>query len=271
MKQFRDAARPEAAPGMVQMKKTWEPAAIGAALAAACVLAASAGAQQAGEVRFHQGARRDWGPEQATGPADTQQAGDIVTAWASLRPDGGAEWLLVEFERAVPIATVRIRETYNPGAVSKVSAFVDGGEEVLLWQGQDPTSTAPAYFVVEPAVEVTSKRVKIHLETTRVTGWNEIDAVELIGGDGTRQWASRAAASSTYAEQPRVRVPQAVQRDAFSGFLQQRITVYLDVGEALKGVLLRSSEGFIVVRAAAGDTVCLVNKDKIVYAEIADR
>ena len=31
---------------------------------------------------------RDWGPEQAIGEPDTDQAGDIVTAWASRDPDG---------------------------------------------------------------------------------------------------------------------------------------------------------------------------------------
>jgi hypothetical protein len=36
-----------------------------------------------------------------------------------------------------------------------------------------------------------------------VPGWNEIDAVELIGRDGSHQWAKQASASSTYAE-PRV-------------------------------------------------------------------
>ena len=32
----------------------------------------------------------------------------------------------------------------------------------------------------------------------RVAGWNEIDAVELIGRDGSRQWAKGANASSSY-------------------------------------------------------------------------
>ena len=39
----------------------------------------------------------------------------------------------------------------------------------------------------------------LHLDTTRVSGWNEIDAVELIGRDGSRQWATSAKASSSYA------------------------------------------------------------------------
>jgi len=34
------------------------------------------------------------------------------------------------------------------------------------------------------------------LDTNRTPGWNEIDAVELIGGGA--QWAKQATASSTY-------------------------------------------------------------------------
>ena len=40
--------------------------------------------------------------------------------------------------------------------------------------------------------------MKVYLDTKRVAGWNEIDAVELIGRDGSRQWAKGASASSSY-------------------------------------------------------------------------
>jgi len=40
----------------------------------------------------------------------------------------------------------------------------------------------------------------VYLDRRRVPGWNEIDAVELVGRDGSRQWATSAIASSSYAE-----------------------------------------------------------------------
>ena len=86
--------------------------------------------------------KRAWGPEQATGASDTSNAGDLTTAWAPLQPNAGTEWLYVGFQRVVVIAEVRIRETFNPGAVSKVVALVDdygNGNEQVLWEGQDPT------------------------------------------------------------------------------------------------------------------------------------
>lgn len=114
--------------------------------------------------------KRQWGPEQATGAPDTHRAGDIPTAWATLQQNAGLEWLQVGFERAVNIAEVRIRETFNPGAVSKVVALLENKKEHLLWQGQDPTSEAPADFVVKSKGNVVAKSIRIYLDTTRKPG-----------------------------------------------------------------------------------------------------
>ena len=149
------------------------------------------------------GPKPSWGPEQATGEPDTLQAGDIPTAWAPLEQDGGEEWLKLDYERAVDIAEVRVRETHNPGAVSKVTAFLANGTEVTLWEGTEPPVTAPVEMSFQVPSGVTAQSVKVYLDTKRVPGWNEIDAVELIGRDGSHQWAKQASASSTYAA-PRV-------------------------------------------------------------------
>ncbi len=144
---------------------------------------------------------RSWGPEQATGAPDTPRAGDLTTAWASRTPDSAPEWLQLEYERAVPVAAVRVYETYNPGAVCRATAVADDGAEVTLWEGQDTTTQAPGVLQVGAATPVTARRIKVYLDSPKVRGWNEIDAVELVGKDGSRQWARAATASSTYAEQ----------------------------------------------------------------------
>jgi hypothetical protein len=141
-----------------------------------------------------------WGPEQATGAPDTPEAEDAPTAWSPLEPDTGAEWLLVHFEKKVSIVEVRVRESWNPGAVTRVSALYEDGTSSLLWQGNDPTARAPEDFVVRVGAEVTGQSILIEMDTARRPGWNAVDAVELVGRDGSRQWASGAAASSTYAD-----------------------------------------------------------------------
>ncbi len=144
--------------------------------------------------------QRSWGPEQVTGPPDTHSAGDHHTAWAPRQQDGGEEWLQTAFARRVEIAAVRVRETFNPGAISKVAAVLEGGREIVLWQG----TMAAAGDLAEPAFSapagIVARNVKVYLDTKRVPGWNEIDAVELVARDGSRQWAQSATASSTYAE-----------------------------------------------------------------------
>jgi hypothetical protein len=147
--------------------------------------------------------RRGWGEEQVVGAPDTEHAADVPTAWAAATPDAGAEWLSAAFEQEVEIAEVRIRETFNPGAISKVSALVNG-QELVLWEGIAESGQAPRDFVVRPTTLVRANQVAVFLDTTRVSGWNELDAVELVGRDGSRQWASSAAASSSFADRSRI-------------------------------------------------------------------
>jgi hypothetical protein len=143
---------------------------------------------------------RNWGPEQVVGAPNTDRGGDIVTAWASAQPDGGVEWLHVNYDQPVDIAEVRIRETYNPGAISKITAMLPNGREVTIWEGEEPQAEAPVDTSFAGTTRVQANSVKVYMDTRRVPGWNEIDAIELIGRDGTRQWAKSATASSTYAE-----------------------------------------------------------------------
>jgi hypothetical protein len=99
----------------------------------------------------------------------------------------------------VPVAEVRIVESFNPGAVSRVAAILEDGSEAILWEGMDSTWETPGTLAVTVPGEILTRTVVVHLDTARVQGFNAIDAVELVGRDGSRQWASEAAASSTYA------------------------------------------------------------------------
>ena len=146
--------------------------------------------------------KRSWGTEQVVGPPDTVRPGDAPTAWAPLKANAGKEWLAVGFEQVVEVAEVRIRETYNPGAISKVTAVVNN-EEVTLWEGTAAQGDTPRDFVVPVSEGVQTDSIVVHVDTTRVGSWTEIDAVEVVGRDGSRQWAKSADASSTYADKTR--------------------------------------------------------------------
>lgn len=145
--------------------------------------------------------KRGWGPEQATGEPDTNMAGDIVTAWASQTQDGQDEWLLLEYDQPLIPTAVLVYETFNPGALVRVTAFKLDGEEVELWKGQDPTTPDQDMGVSEIPVKIDFKtnRVKLYIDSKNVPGWNEIDAVGLRDKDKKMHWAVAAEASSTYA------------------------------------------------------------------------
>ena len=146
--------------------------------------------------------KRSWGPEQATGEPDTKSAGDHSTAWASKTQDEQDEWLLLEYQDAVEPAAIKVYETYNPGALHKVSVIDPrGNKEVEVWTGDDPTAVGSGMGVSEIKFTTTFKisRVKLYLKSREVRGWNEIDAVALIDKDGKTWWAKSVMASSTYA------------------------------------------------------------------------
>lgn len=146
---------------------------------------------------------RSWGSEQATGAPDTEGAGDISTAWASQTPDGQPEWLELTFEKTVKPVEVHVVETYNPGALFKITATSASGMEAVLWKGEDPTRPDVAErrgtSVVKVRAALETNRIRIHLASDKVPGWNEIDAVGIKDEDGTLQWAVSATASSEYA------------------------------------------------------------------------
>lgn len=142
--------------------------------------------------------KRGWGTEQVIGPPNTSGFGDAPTAWSPASANT-AEWLSVGFDQAVEAAQVRIRETSNPGAINKVTAVVNN-EEITLWEGTAEPGNSPRDFIVPVPEGVQTDSVIVHVDTTRVGGSTEIDAVELVGRDGSRQWATSAKASSTYAD-----------------------------------------------------------------------
>jgi hypothetical protein len=146
--------------------------------------------------------KRPWGPEQAIGEPDTHAAGDIQTAWASQTPDDQDEWLLLEYAEPVVPTAVLVHETFNPGAVIRVTVFRLDGSEVEVWKGADPTPPGSGSGVSEIPVRTDFKvnRVKLYLDSKSVPGWNEIDAVGLLDEAKKTHWAVAAEASSTYAQ-----------------------------------------------------------------------
>lgn len=163
-----------------------------------------AGAAQIRSIRIR---GLSWSPQQAAGEPDTPTMGDQVTAWASQSADGGTEWLVLHYAKAVIPKELHVYESCAPGALFRVTALDESGNEVEAWAGVDPaaggngasTPRGVAIAKVPLSVSFPTNRIKIYLASDKVPNWNEVDAVALISDTGETQWARHVQASSTYA------------------------------------------------------------------------
>lgn len=127
----------------------------------------------------------DYSAAQAVGAPDVAKAGDSAKAWAPKQADDGEQWLDVTFAQPVQPKQLRVVQNCGPGAIVRIEAITDDGAAAVLWTGPDPTVYPPSKIAVLEAPLAASvapvARLRLVLDTARVAGWNEIDAVELIG------------------------------------------------------------------------------------------
>lgn len=126
-----------------------------------------------------------YAPMQATGKPDVEHYGDDAHAWAAERADGGIEWLETSFATPVHARELRVRQNSMPGAIIKVELIDEAGGRHTIWEGTDDSvyengeiewfvrSFAPTAYKASGA--------RLTLATNAVDGWNEIDAVQLVG------------------------------------------------------------------------------------------
>jgi hypothetical protein len=118
----------------------------------------------------------DWSARQAVGPPDSPEF-DSRTAWAAKEADGGLEWLRLKFVLPVQARRIRIHENLTPGGIVRIDAVEESGARKTLWEGTD---LGLSWFEVDFHGEIV-RELLIVIDTRKHAGWEEIDAVELIG------------------------------------------------------------------------------------------
>ena len=146
--------------------------------------------------------RPSWGNCQAEGPPDTPGAGDLTTAWASKTPDGQVEWLIAEYSHPLCPTAIEVHETFNPGAITKVTGLDKLGVETILWEGVEnvPANAKRHVAIFDVATNQRFRRIKVYLDSPNHPGWNEIDAMGLQT-KSTTHWAQRVTSSSSFANE----------------------------------------------------------------------
>ncbi|MGI6037567.1 MAG: hypothetical protein ACOYD6_04995, partial [Limnochordia bacterium] len=125
-----------------------------------------------------------WTPEHMIGKPDVYpKYGDYDQAWTASTANGGKEWVELFYDEAVYVKRIEVYETYNPGAIVKVEIIDQTGRSHVVWE--DRAQAAPAesriFAIDNIKVEMPARRVRLELQTDQVPGFNEIDAVCLIG------------------------------------------------------------------------------------------
>ena len=127
-----------------------------------------------------------WSSFVVLGAPDTYpEYGDIQTSWASKTKDGADEFLALAFDTAQFVNQIEIYETFNPGAVTAVSVRnVENGSWVPVYTGgkhKDLPKKSRIMTIDFPQTVYKVDAVKINIASRSVPGWNEIDAVAIIG------------------------------------------------------------------------------------------
>lgn len=123
-----------------------------------------------------------WSALQVLGEPNTFECGDITTAWASDFPDG-SERLAFSYVESVFPTRISIYETYNPGAIVRVSVVTPNGTEFPVFSSTPEVVTScPRVLTIDVTnVNEAVNQVIIELDETNHPSWNEIDAVRLDG------------------------------------------------------------------------------------------
>ena len=134
---------------------------------------------------------------QATGAPDGG-VGETLYAWAPATADAGAEWLTLNWDVPVKAHTVHVQFTQVPGVLTALDT--GSGEQAItdfsFRQGESAQGAPIEMYSFENPAELDT--ITLHLDTTQVAGWPQIDAVGLIDARGKIHWADSANASTSY-------------------------------------------------------------------------
>ena len=110
---------------------------------------------------------------------------DSPRSWCPATENGGAEWLELSYAEPVETKLIRLHCNYAPSAMVRLTSVGEDGTETELWSGDNPTAE------VRLGTPKTLQRIRLHFDTSKVPGWNEVDAVALLTPDGTEHWATK--------------------------------------------------------------------------------
>jgi outer membrane protein OmpA-like peptidoglycan-associated protein len=124
--------------------------------------------------------KEPFSPSQVLSTPNALPLGQISNdAWIP-RKEGPNEFIEVRFARSVAAQQVTIVENFNPGSITKVELVDTKGEHHEVYTNDKPGPLPEAYRTLEvkfPAAEYRTLGVKVYMNTAKVEGVNQIDAI----------------------------------------------------------------------------------------------
>lgn len=130
-------------------------------------------------------ANPEWSASQVIGKPDAPGCGDYQFSWASAASDSIAT-LEVSFSSLVYPLEIFIHESFNPDQVVKVEVLnPDTGAYYTVLQKNPTQVDRPCPYVLEiivKGIDFKTDQIRITVDQSQLgLGWNEIDAVQLVG------------------------------------------------------------------------------------------
>ena len=124
----------------------------------------------------------DWAAIQAAGAPDTAGCADLETSWAS-QNSYGVDWLELNYAAPVIPTEINIYQSYTPDFVTKVEVLDVQGNYWPVYSAAGAALTECPYVLNIPVVNINVYvyAIRITIDQTNASYWNEIDAVELVG------------------------------------------------------------------------------------------
>lgn len=127
-----------------------------------------------------------WSATRALGKPNVYPSyGDLPNAWAPSSQDGKREFLVLGFDTLQTVKTIQIYETWNPGAIDSIFLRDANSQKWNLVYSKPaekdlpPESRIFSTYLIE--TDFLTDAIRIALDSPTIPGWNEIDAVAIIG------------------------------------------------------------------------------------------
>jgi len=126
----------------------------------------------------------EWAAVQAIGAPDTPRCGDYQTAWATASSDT-IETLLLSYDVSVYVTGVNIVQSFNPNQIVLVELVGVFDRAIIVFESQPIQVDQPCPYTLSIPIDKTESQFsKVRITVNQSVlglGWNQIDAVELIG------------------------------------------------------------------------------------------